>query len=184
MNGNGAKRKTALAVTFCGLMAALGVGLMLIGAALAVAAYAAPMFASMCLIPVIAEFGKPRAWLCYTASAVLIALLSPDKELAFFYVAMGYYPIVRSAFEAIRPKWLRVPVKLAYFAAVIALLYLFLCFVLRLDAVLSELKKSGPWLNAVFFVLLTAVMLLYDLAVSVAERVYIQRIRPKLKFLK
>lgn len=183
MNGNGAKRKTALAVTFCGLMAALGVGLMLLGAALAVAAYAAPMLASVCLIPVIYEFGRPRAWLCFIASAVLVILLSPDKELAFFYAAMGYYPMIRETFGRIRLKPLRVIVKLAFFAAVIALLYLFLCFILKLDAVLAELQKSGAWLNALFFILLTLAMLLYDRAVSFAERVYIEKLRPKLRFL-
>jgi len=180
VSGAGKNRKTAIAVTFCGLMTALGVVFMLVGAALAVAAYAAPMLASVCLIPVMIEFGKSRAWLCYIASAVLVALLSPDKELAFFYVAMGYYPIIRSLFSRISPAFLRVVVKVLYFAALIAVLYLFLCFVLKLDAVIAELQKSGPMLNILFFVLLTAAMLLYDLAVASAERIYLNKLRPKL----
>ncbi|MBQ4341198.1 MAG: hypothetical protein II756_01695, partial [Clostridia bacterium] len=71
----------ALSVTFCGMMAALGAALMLLGGVLAVFTYAAPLLASVCLIPVLREFGKKSAWLCWLATAVICVLLCPDKEL-------------------------------------------------------------------------------------------------------
>lgn len=177
------KRKTALAVTFCGMMAALGVALMLVGGVLAVFTYAAPMLASVCLIPVMIEFGRGRAWLCYIASAVLCALLCPDKELAFFYVAFGYYPIIRGYFQKLRPALLRFVLKLVYFLAVSAALYAFLILVLRLEALLNELSASAAWVNALLFFGLVFALMVYDAAVGFAEKLYIRRIRPKLRFL-
>lgn len=177
------KRNTALTVTFCGMMAALGVVLMLFGSVLAVLTYAAPLLASLCLIPVLHEFGKGRAALCYIASAVLSALLCPDKELAFFYVALGYYPIIRPLFLRIPSKALRFLAKLAFFAVVTGALYAFLYFVLRLDAVMKDLGEAGTVMNVVFFAGLTLCLLIYDMGLAVIDLLYIRRIRPKLKFL-
>lgn len=177
-------KNRAFAVTFCGMMAALGVVLMLAGSVLAVLTYAAPLLASICLIPVLAEFGSGRAWLCYIVSAVLCVLLCPDKELAFFYVFLGYYPIVRPYFMRISSRLARVPAKLVFFAVIVGLLYLFLCFVLRLDAVLKEMGEAGALMNALFFIGLTACLMIYDVALGTAEQFYMKRIRPKLRFLK
>ena len=176
-------RNTVLAVTFCGMMAALGVVLMLFGSVLAVLTYAAPLLASICLLPVIREFGSGRAWLCYIASAILSALLCPDKELAFFYVFLGYYPIIRPLFSRITSKALRVIVKLVFFGLVIGVLYAFLYFVMRLDAVMKDIGEAGLLMNAAFFGGLTVCMLVYDAGVAVCGLLYERRIRPKLKFL-
>ena len=166
------------------MMAALGVVLMLLGGVLAVLTYAAPLIASICLIPVLTEFGSVRAWLCYVASAVLCVLLCPDKELAFFYVFLGYYPIIRPLFERIGSKPLRFAAKLLYFAAVVGLLYLFLCFVLRLDAVIKEMGEAGAVMNVLFFVGITLCLLIYDFALGTVRLLYERRIRPKLRFLR
>lgn len=176
-------RNKALSVTFCGMMAALGAVLMLLGGVLAVFTYAAPLLASVCLIPVLREFGKKSAWLCWLATAVICVLLCPDKELAFFYTVFGYYPVLRGVLQRIRSKPLRIAVKLAYFAAAEAALYAFLCFVLRLDALLSELQTTAPYLNALFFLGLLAALLVYDAALGGVFRIYELRIRPKLRFL-
>lgn len=178
-----AGKNRALAVTFCGMMAALGVVLMLLGGVLAVLTYAAPLIASVCLIPVLSEFGRGRAWLCYLASAVLSVLLCPDKELAFFYVFIGYYPILRPLFMSICRAPLRALAKLGFFAVSEGLLYLFLCLVLRLEAVLADMGEMGAAMNAVFFVGLLLCLLVYDAALGVAERLYRDRLRPKLRFL-
>lgn len=182
-NTRGKNRNKALSVTFCGVMAAVGVVLMLVGAMFGVLTYAAPLMASVCLIPVYTEFGKGRAWLCYLATAIIAVLLSPDKELAFFYVFIGYYPLVRQGFLRIGNRVLRVLVKLMFFAAVIAALYAFLYFVMQLEAIMKDLKESGAVMNALFFAGMTVVLLIYDKAVELSERLYVFRIRPKLRFL-
>ena len=183
MAGSSGTRNTVLSITFCGMMAALGVVLMLIGSVLAVLTYAAPLIASVCLIPVLTEYGKGKALLCYIASAILAVLLSPDKELAFFYVFLGYYPILRPLLTRIGPKAARFIVKLVFFALVIGALYLFLYFVMRLDVVMKDLSDNGMLLNVLFFAGLTLCMLIYDAALGVCELLYLRRIRPKLKFL-
>lgn len=157
---------------------------MIAGGFLAVAQYSAPMLASVCLIPMMIEFGRGRAWIGYAATALITVILCPDKELAFFYVFIGYYPMLREDMNRLRPAALRWAAKLLFFAAATLALYLFLCFVLKLDAVLSELEGYGKGIKALLFFGLVAVLMLYDIALGTAKRIYITKLRPKLKFLK
>lgn len=183
MRPGGGKRNTALALTFCGVLAALGAAIMIGGGMLAVATYCAPLMASLCIIPMLTEFGRGRALMGYAVTAVLAILLSPDKESAFFYLFLGWYPIVRALFFRIEARTIRVTAKLLCFAAMTAALYLFLCFVLRLDAVTEELSSAGALMNAAFFAALVISMLVFDVVLDRAERIYILRLRPKLRFL-
>lgn len=182
-NSSPKKRNSVLSLTFCAIMAALGVGLMLVGGLVGVATYAAPLVASAFLIPVIYEFGSGRAWLAWLVTAILSVLLSTDKEGAFFYVFIGYYPIIRPVFNRIRSRLPRAIVKIAFFAIVVFAMYALLCFVIKLDDVLYEIYSEAAYVNAILFAALVAVLLLYDAAVTAAERVYLQRLRPKLRFL-
>ena len=177
------KRNTALAVTFGGIMAALGVGIMLAGGALGIATYAAPLLASACLIPVVREFGKGRAFLAFLAAAILSLFLCADKECAFFYVFIGYYPIAKQFFERPQRRFVRFLLKLILFAGAIGTMYLFLYYVLRLGALIEEFGEYGLGFELIMYALLVAVMLFYDRAVGAADMLYVKRIRPKLKFL-
>ena len=163
-------------------MAALGAAIMIAGGFLGVLTYAAPLLASLCLIPVIREFGRGRSWLAYIATAVLAALISPDKEEAFFYVFVGFYPIIRPFFQRIKPKLLRFFAKLGFFALAEAAMYSLLCFVFRSEQVLGELGELGTALAVLFFCGLAAVMLVFDLVLGFASAIYEKRIRPKLGF--
>ena len=183
MEGRRSKKNSALAITFGGMMAALGAGIMLAGGALGIATYAAPLIASACLIPVLREFGKGRAFLAWLAAAVISLFLSPDKESAFFYLFLGYYPIVKQYFERPRSKLLRFALKLVFFAGMTALTYLFLFYVLKLGAIVEEFGEYGMAYELVMFAALVFVMLIYDRALGAADMLYLKRIRPKLKFL-
>ena len=165
------------------MMAALGVVFMFAGGFFGVMTYASPLLAAVCLIPVMREFGKGWAWLCWFATAVLSALLTADKEAAFFYIFVGYYPMIRPFFNRIGPKIPRVLVKLAFFTASVAVMYLLLLFVLRLDQVVSDFGNTGrtAWLalNGV----LVLILLLYDAGLKVCGAFYEKKLRPRLKFL-
>lgn len=183
MEERGSKHNRVLAVTFGGIMAALGAGLMLLGGALGIATYAAPLLASACLIPVVREFGKGRAFLAWLAAAAISLFLSADKESAFFYVFIGYYPIIKQFFERPKTRLTRFLLKLLLFAVSIGLMYLFLYYVLRLGALIEEFGEYGMGFELLMYAFLVLVMLVYDKAVGAADMLYLKRIRPKLKFL-
>ena len=90
-------------IALCGVLGALSVVLLLVGAALQIGTYAAPMLAAFLLIPVLDEYGPKYALLLYATVSVLSVLLVPELELAFFYVfVIGYYPVLRQQLARIK----------------------------------------------------------------------------------
>ena len=102
-----ARNRPAFTVAFCGITAALGAAVMIAGGFFGVMTYAAPLAAMVMLVPVLRELGKGYALLAYAATALITALVSPDKELAFCYVFIGAYPVVQKGINRLRPRFLR-----------------------------------------------------------------------------
>lgn len=171
-------RRKSYAVSFCALMAALGTALMLSLSLLGVATYCAPLLAALCLIPVMAEFDLSHGWMVWAVTAFLSLLTAADREAAFFYLFLGCYPLLRSYIHRCGKKGLRLALKLGYFALAIAAMYALLCFVFRLDAVLEDFRSVSLWINAVFYLLMVVVMLLFDRCLDVAALFYFRRLRP------
>ena len=130
-------------IALCGVLGALSVVLLLVGAALQIGTYAAPMLAAFLLIPVLDEYGPKYALLLYATVSVLSVLLVPELELAFFYVfVIGYYPVLRQQLARIKSTLLRWVVKFAVFNGATVLVYLLL-FALLGPAILDELLADG-----------------------------------------
>ena len=109
--------------------------------------------------------------------------LGVDKEAAFFYLFLGYYPIIKWNIEKIGKKPLRLALKLVIFNAAIFLMYAILGFVLHMDAVVSEFTEMGAWLLFLFAVLMNFSLLLYDRLLVPLTAIYINKLRPRLRFL-
>lgn len=171
-------------IAFCSLMAALGAVLMMTGGLIPVMTYCSPLLAGVLLIPVMRECGVKWAWLVWLVTAALSLILSADKEAAFFYLFLGYYPILKRSLDRIRPKLLGFMCKLLFFAAAIGLMYGLIWYVFRLDIGMEELEELGRIAGIAFFVLLAASMMIYDLALRNLAVLYEYRLRPRLPGLK
>lgn len=112
-------------IALCGMLGALSVVLLLIGSALQIGTYAAPMLAAFLIIPVLEEYGPRYALTLYATVSILAVLFVPETELAFFYVlVMGYYPVLRVKLNTIKSRWVRWIIKFAVFNAATVLVYL------------------------------------------------------------
>ncbi len=167
------------AVAFCALMAALGAVLMAAGGLIPVATYCSPLVASVLLLPVMSERGRRWAWMTWAVTAALSLLLSIDREAAFFYLFVGYYPILRRRLDAIRAP-LRPFAKLGFFALSLGAMYALLLWVFRLTELLADFGDFTRLMAAVFFAALVLVMLLYDLALKRVEFYWLRVLRPRL----
>ncbi len=169
-------------VALCGVLCALSVVLLLVGNVLQIGTYAAPMLASLLLIPAGEEYGPRAALLLYLATSVLGVLLVPDKELALFYaLVLGYYPVLRGALARIRPAPLRWAAKLACFNAAALAMYALLLAVFAAPALRAEFSAMGRGIPAALLGLGNAAFLLYDLALSRLTRLYRARLRRHLR---
>ena len=186
-------RKQSGKVAFCGMMVALSVALMLTGGLVPIATYCAPMLGGILLLPIMLEYGRKTAWTAYIATSLIVLTLGVDKEAAFFYLFLGYYPIIKWNIEKIGKKPLRLALKLVVFNAAIFLMYAILGFVLHMDAVVAEFTEMGAWLLFLFAVLMATLflpqvvlnfsLLLYDRLLVPLTAIYINKLRPRLRFL-
>ena len=178
-------REMSAMIALCGLMTALSVVLMLAGGVMFIATYAAPLLASALLLPPMLEYGRRAGWTCWLAAGLLALILGLDKEAAFFYLFIGWWPLVKWQLEKRVPqKTPRLLLKLAIFLAAILAMYAFIGYVLHLDAITAEFGEMGRVMTALFFAAMALCLLLYDRLLMPLVALYAQKLRPKLKFLR
>lgn len=182
-NNRSRSRQQSKKIAFCGLLVALSVALMLTGGLIPIATYCAPMASAVLLLPILLEFGKKAAWTAYASVSIITLMLGIDKEAAFFYLFLGYYPIVKWEIERIKNKRLRLPCKLAVFNVSIAAMYLMLGLLMNMTAIVEEFSQMGALLLAAFAVMLNLCLLLYDRLMVPLVYLYVNRIKPRFKFI-
>lgn len=174
-------RKGSRAVALCALMAALGTVIMALGGLIPIATYCSPMIAGVLLLPVMSELGNRWAVMTWFVTAVLSLLLSIDREAAFLYLFLGYYPILRPYLDAVGNTVLRFLLKLGFFTLSLGVLYALLIWVLQLGEVLADFRDFTLWMNIAFFAALVGVMLLFDTALARLHLYWLVKLRPRLK---
>lgn len=165
------EKLTTRQVTLCGMFAAFSlVGLLLAcvqpTGRLATIAVAG-LFPAFALVS--AGFGA--GLLCWAGCSVLALILLPIKECALLYLLlMGLYPVLKSRFEQFHarvPEWI---CKLAYFNAMLAVVYVFLKTFL-FSSLPAPLTAVGP-----LFLCGNVIFVLYDVGLSKVIAFYTNRI--------
>ena len=160
-------------IALCGMLGALSVVLLLLGSALQIGTYAAPMLAAFLLIPVLEEYGTRYALTLYVCVAILAVLFVPETELALFYVlVMGYYPVLRVKLNGVKSTLLRWVLKFAVFNAGTVLVYLLL---------FAQLVQHGIGMLAALLAAGNLSFWLCDRALAALTRYYHVILKPKLK---
>lgn len=127
-------------VALGGVFAALAVVIMTLGGLIPVATYVCPVLCSVLLFFVIRICGNRIGWAWFIAVAILSVLLSPDKEAAAVFSALGYYPIIKPKMDKSRLRWLW---KALLFNAVTILLYYVLIYIFGMQYIAAEYKELG-----------------------------------------
>lgn len=182
-NRNRSRRQSSK-IAFCGLMVALSVALMLTGGLIPIATYCAPMASAVLLLPVLLEYGKKAALTAYAAVSLIVLMLGIDKEAAFFYVFLGYYPILKWEIDRIKNRRLHLPCKLLVFNAAIVLMYVTLGLLMNMTAIVEEFTQMGTILLSAFTVMLNACLLLYDRLMLPMVYLYVSKLKPRIKFIR
>ena len=154
-------RKAAL----CGMMAALSVAILCLGSLVPLATFACPILAMLCLIPAVCEYGVGTSTLLYAAVSVLALLLCPDKELALFYVFLGWYPGVRSRLDKF-PQLLGGAAKCALFTLAMLAMYALVLHLFQLEAVVEEFSEYSTAMMIGLLALGNVTFLVFDLVLA------------------
>ena len=163
-------------LTLSAILTALGVVIMLLGAVIEVLDLSVGAIASLIVVFVFVEIGKPYHWLVWICTSILTALIYPGSALWVEYLLIfGIYPILKSYIERL-PKWSHWPVKLAYINAVVA----FLAFAMEKLLGIPFFEDEGAWMRVLFWILLNVAFVLYDFFLKVLLRAYFVKYRDRI----
>lgn len=163
MSASGARQ-----IALCGVLTAASVAVMCLGTLIPAATYCCPVLCGAAVALAGRSVSKRYQWAMYGAIALLSLLLAPDKEAAFVFLALGYYPIVRPALEKRKPivRWC---LKLALFYAAIAAVYALLLFAIRPPELLAEANELTAGLAVVMLLLGGVVFVLFDRVLAMLD---------------
>ena len=173
-------RERSRRLALCGVLAALSVVFLSMGALLPMATFCCPILAMLCILPVLEEYGGKTALLFYAAVSLLAILLAPDKEVALLYVFLGWYPTLRPRIDRALPgRLLPALIKLILFAAAVSAMYTLAIFVLGMGY-LAEEFAGGQILLLITALLGCVVWLLFDKVLLRFTLLYRRKWRGKL----
>lgn len=175
---NGVKNST-FRVAFCGIIAALGLVLMLLTSLVPVGTYAFPCFAGIFIAAVVIEYGWKWGLGVYAVVAVLSLFLAGDKEAVLYFIALfGYYPILKAVFEKnIKNKIILYVLKFAVFNIAAIASFFAAAFLLSISP--EEYTLFGVYMPLAFLAFGNVFFLIYDFAVTVFVGQYVVRLRNK-----
>ena len=133
-------RQNTKSIALGGVLAAMAVCILCLGSLIPVNTYVSPMLCAILLQAVLNLCGRRIAWAWFAAVAILGLLLCPDREAAGVFLALGYYPIVKSLLDG---KKLSALWKGLYFNGSILALYWVLLQVLGLPGLREEFQGLG-----------------------------------------
>lgn len=172
------KKSTQVAVG--GLSSALCLLIMFMTGLIPFATYALPAMAGIVLIAVVIENGVRTSVLVYLAVSILSVFIVPDREAAVMFIFFfGYYPIIKSKLERIKPRLLEYLVKLSIFNFMIVLSYMLIIYVMGMPDILSELGEFGKYSAYILLGLGNVVFLIYDFALTNIIALYVNWFRIK-----
>lgn len=163
-------------LTISAILTALGVVIMLLGAVIEVLDLSVGAIASLIVVFVFVEIGKPYHWLVWICTSLITAIIYPGSALWIEYLLIfGIYPILKSYIERL-PRWSWWPVKLVYINAVVGLLALAMEKLLGIPF----FEEDGVWMRVLFWALLNVAFVMYDVFIKVLVRAYFAKYRERI----
>ena len=170
------KHQKSWGMAYCGIVTALCVALMLLGAVIPIAMFIAPAVAGFLVATVCVECGMQLALTAYAAVSLLALLFVPDKEVALILVfLLGYYPLAKPKFESIRPAVLRIVCN----GAVLAM-YGLVFLLVPAGSISQELRTTALAVSLATLAMGNVAFVLYDRALHNMLMMYRLVWRPKL----
>ncbi len=153
--------KKSIRAAVGGLSAALSVALMFCGSLFYIFTYAVPMILGLLMMIVKKTFSSACAWCVYLSVSILSFIVVPEKETVLMYVLFfGYYPIIKSCVEKIKPKPFVYAVKFLIFNSAVAAVELIAYFLFGIP--FFEDGSFSAAMVILFAVLMNIAFVLYE----------------------
>ena len=174
--------KNTKKLTVSAITVALGVTFMLIGAVFSPLDLTVSCLSSVLVAFIYMEIGSPYTYLVWLCTALISALVFPAGLMWItYFLVFGIYPVAKGYIERLKHA-LWIPIKLLWALVTMSILFCVTAFIMGIKAE-SFLGLSIEISYIILGVLGVLCFLLYDLFLTAAVRVYLKKIRHKIKDL-
>lgn len=169
--------KTALGGMCIGLSAAL----MMLSSVIPFLTYAIPAMAAILVMFMKIECDWKWGLGVYFGTAIVSALVVPEKEAVAIYIALiGYYPLLKTLFDKL-PKIVGYIVKAVFFVGITVATYYIIMHVFGISTELLE--DTQGFMIPLLVVLGLAAFIMYDIAIEKLEISYYRKWQKQLRKL-
>lgn len=170
--------KTTSKITFCAMMSALAVALMMLSY-FPYFTYAVPAVAGLVGLVVLIEIGGKWPIFTYIVTSVLCLIFAEPEAKLMYLLLFGYYPILKSVIERISNRLVQYVLKFIVFNAAIVAVYFILNKILGMP--LDDFGPLGKWGMIAFAVLANITFYYYDIVLVRVANLYLRKIHKNIR---
>lgn len=159
-------------ITFCAIMAALSVVIMLTSY-FPYLTYAIPAIASVFILIPTLEIGIKYGFLTFFVSAIIVLLVGEMEAKLLFVVFLGYYPIIKELVERYIKKILQYIIKFVTFNIALVVFYHLSTSLIGISA--DEFSMGLKYGVYILVLLANVTFFVYDIALSRIIQLYFLR---------
>ncbi len=167
-------------VSLCGVMSALALALMFMMGMVPSFEYISPAIGGILIWVVRKNLSIKYGLVSYIAVSVLALFVVPNYEATMMFILLlGYYPIIREFLQKIKPKVLRLAVKVLIYAGASVLAYTLLIRLFGMDYL--EDTTFGKYTSLILLGMGGLVFIMYDFFLGLFDPIYDRVIKPKIQ---
>lgn len=166
--------KNAKKIALSGVLTALCFIFLFIGSLFQTLDLSAAALGSLVVLIAMIEIGKSWAFGVYASASILSIILLPNKSVALIFALLaGFYPILKSPLNKIKPLFLSYLARLTFFNAALTLL-------IYLSKTFFPENEELIGFEIVIYLLANITFIVYDFALERVALTYTIRIKPML----
>lgn len=173
--------RTSYKVALGGIISALCLVSMFLTGVIPILSLALPMVAGTLMMIVKEEVSTEWAFLTYTAVSLLSLFVTFDKESSIMFIFLfGLYPILKTMFDKIKPKFLRGFFKLLYYNVSVTIAFQITFKLFGMEELADQMNKYLEHGMLILLIATNPVFLMYDYVLGNLIEIYYKKLKPKI----
>lgn len=172
---------TSYKVALGGIISALCLVSMFLTGVIPILSLALPMIAGTLMMIIKVEVSTGWSFLTYTAVSLLSLFVTFDKESSLMFIFLfGLYPILKTFFDKVKLKLVRVLSKLIYYNVSVTIAFQITFKLFGMEELADQMNQYFPHGMLVLLIATNPVFLMYDYVLNNLIDIYYKKLKPKI----
>lgn len=172
---------TSYKVALGGIISALCLVSMFLTGVIPILSLALPMIAGTLMMIIKVEVSTGWSFLTYIAVSMLSLFVTFDKESSVMFIFLfGLYPILKTFFDKVKLKLVRVLSKLIYYNVSVTIAFQITFKLFGMEELANQMNQYFPHGMLVLLIATNPVFLMYDYVLNNLIDIYYKKLKPKI----